>query len=140
AWARNGTDEDGAMTRFVSRRLAGLVQSDIRRMTREADRVGAINLGQGLGKLPTPPAVADGAKAAIDARRATYTLPEGTPELRAAICAKLARDNGLEATPAEVVVTVGSTGAFTAALHGLLDPGDGILLMEPYYGYHLNTS
>ncbi|HTM22213.1 MAG TPA: pyridoxal phosphate-dependent aminotransferase [Kofleriaceae bacterium] len=125
----------------TSRRLGGLVQSDIRRMTREADRVGAINLGQGLGDLPTPPPVAAGAIAAIEARKATYTYPEGTGELRAAIAAKLARDNGISADPVtDIVVTVGSSGAYTCALNGLLDAGDGILLFEPYYGYHLNAA
>jgi aminotransferase len=125
---------------FVSRRLEGLAQSDIRRMTRECLRVGGINLGQGLGRLPTPEVVADAAKAAIDARKATYTLPEGIVELREAIAAKLERDNGISAGADEIVVTLGATGAFAAALTGLLDPGDGVLLMEPFYGYHLNTA
>jgi aminotransferase len=110
-------------------------------MTRECDRVGGLNLGQGLGDMPTPPLVAEGAKAAIDARHATYSYAEGIVELRTAIAAKLARDNGIEADPmTEVVVTVGSSGAFTCAINALLDPGDGILLMEPYYGYHLNCA
>jgi aminotransferase len=110
-------------------------------MTRECDRFGGINLGQGLGDMPTPPLVAEGAKAAIDAGKAQYTYPEGTVELRRAIAEKLARDNGITADPmSEIVVTVGSSGAFTCALNALLDPGDGILLMEPYYGYHLNTA
>ena len=129
------------MPDFLARRLQGLAQSDIRRMTRESDRVGAINLGQGLGDLPTPPLVAAGAIAAIESRKATYTYPEGIVELRRAIAEKLARDNGMTADPmTEVVVTVGSSGAFTCAINALLDPGDGILLMEPYYGYHLNGS
>ncbi|RMH42901.1 MAG: pyridoxal phosphate-dependent aminotransferase [Deltaproteobacteria bacterium] len=129
------------MREFLARRLGGLVQSDIRRMTRECDRVGGINLGQGLGDLPPPEAVVAGAKRALDERPHSYTYPEGIPELREAIAAKLARDNGIDADPRdEIVVTVGSSGAFTCALHALLDPGDGLLLLEPYYGYHLNTA
>jgi len=125
----------------TSRRLGNLVQSDIRRMTREADRVGAINLGQGLGDLPTPPPVAAGAVAAIEARKATYTYPEGIVELRRALADKLARHNRITADPmTEIVVTVGSGGGFACTLNGLLDPGDGILLFEPYYGYHLNAA
>ncbi len=124
-----------------SRRLGALVQSDIRRMTRLADERGAINLGQGLCDLPTPPPVAAAAKAAIDAQKSIYTYPEGILELRQAIARKLSRDNGIDADPmSEIVVTVGGAGAFTSAIHGMLDPGDGILLMEPYYGYHLNAS
>lgn len=127
------------MSRFRARRLEGLVQSDIRRMTRECDRVGGINLGQGVCDLPTPPLVRDGAIAAIEAQQALYSYPEGIAELREAIARKLERDNGLRADPAsEIVVTVGATGAYVAALNALLDPGDGILLFEPYYGYHLN--
>jgi aminotransferase len=129
------------MAAFRSKRLGGLVQSDIRRMTREADRVGAINLGQGLGDLPTPPPVAAAARAAIDARHSMYTYSEGILPLREAIARKLARDNGITADPmSEIVVTVGSSGAYTSVLNGLLDPGDGLLLMEPYYGYHLNAA
>jgi len=124
-----------------ARRLQGLVQSDIRRMTRECVRVGGINLGQGICDLPTPPLVREGAIEAIRAGRSTYSLPEGTVELRRAIAAKLARQNGIAADPeSEIVVTVGASGAFAAAIHALLDPGDGIVLFEPYYGYHLNAA
>lgn len=129
------------MTRRIARRLQGLVQSDIRRMTRECDRVQGINLGQGVCDLPTPPLVRDGAIEAIRARKSTYSYPEGILELRRAIAEKLARENGLAADPlTEIAVTVGATGAFAAAIHALLDPGDGVLFFEPYYGYHLNAA
>lgn len=124
---------------FVADRLRGLAQSDIRRMSRESDRAGAINLGQGLCDLPTPPVVAEAAKAAIDAGESTYTYPEGHLALRRAIAEKVARDNGLRAEPeGEITVTVGATGAYAAAVNALLNPGDGILITEPYYGYHVN--
>ena len=128
------------MTR-IARRLQGLVQSDIRRMTRECERVGGINLGQGICDLPTPELVRDGAIAAIKAQQSTYSFAEGARELREAISRKLARDNGIQANPAsEICVTLGATGAFASAINALLDPGDGILLFEPYYGYHLNSA
>src|SRR5690349_8698492 len=131
----------GCMARFVARRLDGLVQSDIRRMTRECERVGGINLGQGICDLPTPPLVRDAAIAAIRENRSTYSFAEGTLELRKAIAQKLARDNGLQADPAsEICVTVGASGAYASAINALLNPGDGILLFEPYYGYHLNAA
>jgi aminotransferase len=123
-----------------SRRIAGLKPSDIRYMTRECERLGGINLGQGLGDLPAPDAVKEGAINAIRDNLSTYTLSEGIPALRQAIAQKLRRDNRLEADPdREIVVTGGTTGAFAATLTALLNPGDGILLLEPYYGYHLNT-
>lgn len=125
----------------TSRRLADLAQSDIRRMTRECERVSGINLGQGICDLPTPPLVRDGAIAAIRANRSVYSFAEGALELREAIARKLQRDNGLRADPlSEICVTVGASGAFACAIHALLDPGDGLLLFEPYYGYHLNAA
>nr|WP_137938671.1 pyridoxal phosphate-dependent aminotransferase [Chitinivorax sp. B] len=128
------------MTLHTAQRIARLQQSDIRAMTRACERLGGINLGQGLGDLPAPLAVKQGAIQAIEANAATYTASEGIPELRVAIARKLARDNGIHADPAaEIVVTVGATGAFAATLQALLNPGDGVLLFEPYYGYHLNT-
>ncbi|HEY5677503.1 MAG TPA: aminotransferase class I/II-fold pyridoxal phosphate-dependent enzyme [Myxococcales bacterium] len=125
----------------IARRLQNLAQSDIRRMTRECERVGGINLGQGICDLPTPPLVRDGAIQAIRENRSTYSFAEGALELRKAISEKLRRDNGIEADPAsEVCVTVGASGAYAATLNALLDPGDGLLLFEPYYGYHLNAA
>jgi aminotransferase len=110
-------------------------------MSEECERVGGINLGQGVCDLPTPPVIADAAKRAIDRNLSTYTAPEGDPRLRCAIAEKLGRENGIYAEPEhEIVVTSGTTGAFAAALHGLLDPGDGILLIEPYYDYHVNCA
>jgi len=125
----------------IARRIRDLAQSDIRRMTRECERVGGLNLGQGICDLPTPPLVRDGAIAAIRENRSTYSFAEGARELREAIARKLGGDNGLSADPAtEICVTVGASGAYAAAINALLDPGDGILLFEPYYGYHLNAA
>ena len=125
----------------IAKRLSSLSQSDIRRMTRECERVGGINLGQGICDLPTPELVREGAIRAIRENKSTYSFPEGARELRDAISRKLARDNGLQADPAsEICVTVGASGAYSCAIHALLDPGDGILLFEPYYGYHLNAA
>jgi aminotransferase len=110
-------------------------------MTRECERVGGINLGQGICDLPTHPLVREGAIAAIRDNHSTYSFPEGASTLRRAIAAKVERENGLHADPeTDIVVTLGATGAFTCTLMALLDPGDGLILFEPYYGYHLNTA
>lgn len=125
----------------IASRLQSIVQSDIRRMTRECERVGGINLGQGICDLPTPELVREGAIEAIRSNRSTYSFAEGAIELRQAISKKLARDNGLKADPlTEICVTVGASGAYACAIQALLDPGDGILFFEPYYGYHLNAA
>lgn len=121
-------------------RLANLVISDIRSMSRACDAVGGINLGQGICDLPTPPPVAKAAIDAITANRVVYTAPEGIAPLRGAIARKVERLYGLAYDPgSEVVVTSGATGGFAAACLALFDPGDEIVMFEPYYGYHLNT-
>jgi aminotransferase len=124
----------------ISDRLRGLVQSDIRRMSRECERVGGINLGQGICDLPTIPELVEGACDAISSSKATYSKFEGIDVLRERIAAKCERFNGFTVDPSsEVVVTVGSTGGFAAAAMATLNPGDEVILFEPYYGYHLNT-
>jgi len=124
----------------ISGRLAGLVQSDIRRMSRECERVQGINLGQGICDLPTIPELIEGATEAIRASKATYSKFEGIDLLRERIARKIESFNGYRVDPAkEIVVTVGSTGGFAAAALATLNPGDEVILFEPYYGYHLNT-
>ena len=124
----------------IGQRLASLVISDIRSMSRACDAVGGINLGQGICDLPTPPPVAAGAKQAIDENRVIYSAPEGILPLRQSIAKKVNHLYGLTYDPlSEVVVTAGATGGFAAACLALFDPGDEIVLFEPYYGYHLNT-
>lgn len=124
----------------ISDRLRGLVQSDIRRMSRECERVGGINLGQGICDLPTIPELVEGACDAISSSKATYSKFEGIDLLRERIAKKIAHFNGFDVDPAsELVVTVGSTGGFAAAAMATLNPGDEVILFEPYYGYHLNT-
>src|SRR5256885_15523440 len=100
----------------ISERLRGLVQSDIRRMSRECDRVGGINLGQGICDLPTIPELVEGACDAITANKATYSKFEGIDLLRERIARKIEHYNGFPVDPAtEIVVTVGSTRGFPAA-------------------------
>src|SRR5438874_11290557 len=123
----------------ISDRLRGLVQSDIRRMSRECERVGGINLGQGICDLPTIPELVEGACDAIVAHKATYSKFEGIDLLRERIARKMAHYNGVVCDPAtEVVVTVGSSGGFAGAALATLNAGDEVILFEPYYGYHLN--
>jgi aminotransferase len=70
----------------------------------------------------------------------TYTRLDGIAALRDAIAGKLAAYNGIRANPdAEILVTAGATGALYAASLALLDPGDEVILFEPFYGYHWNT-
>src|SRR5436305_13194572 len=100
----------------ISDRLRGLVQSEIRRMSRDCERVGGINLGQGICDLPTIPELVEGACDAITSSKATYSKFEGIDLLRERIGRKIEHFNGFHADPAkEIVVTVGSTGGFATA-------------------------
>src|SRR5947208_6192395 len=109
----------------ISDRLRGLVQSDIRRMSRECERVGGINLGQGICDLPTIPELVEGACDAIASNKATYSKFEGIDLLRERIARKVEHYNGFKVDAAkEIVVTVGSTGGFATAVIAPLNAGD----------------
>ena len=117
---------------------AALRQSPIRAVTFAVDRVGGINLGQGICDLPTPEPIRDGAVRSLDRGVSTYTAYAGIPRLRAAIADKARRFNGLPVTSDdEVVVSVGATGAFAATLLALCGAGDEVVVFEPAYGYHI---
>jgi aminotransferase len=117
-----------------------VMQSEIRAMTMECDRMGGVNLAQGVCDTEVPEVVAEGAIAAICAGLNIYTRMDGIARLRSAIAAKVERTLGLVVDPErEVLVTSGATGAFHAAAMALLNPGDEVLLFEPFYGYHVNT-
>ncbi|MGA9985221.1 MAG: aminotransferase class I/II-fold pyridoxal phosphate-dependent enzyme [Acidobacteriaceae bacterium] len=118
----------------------GLVQSEIRAMTVECDRVGGVNLAQGVCDTEVPAPVAARAVEAIGQGLNIYTRLDGVAPLRQAIAGKLAHHNGVTVDPdAEILVTSGATGGFLAACLALFDPGDEVILFEPFYGYHLNT-
>ena len=117
-----------------------VVQSEIRAMTVESDRIGGVNLAQGVCDTEVPPVVAEGAIAAIREGHNIYTRLDGIPRLRRAIANKVERTLGIVADPErEVLVTSGATGAFHAVAMALLNPGDEVLLFEPFYGYHVGT-
>src|SRR5271154_1372038 len=117
-----------------------VVQSEIRAMTQECDRLGGVNLAQGVCDTEVPEVVAEGANRAIRDGLNIYTRMDGIERLRRAIAAKVERTLGIAVDPErEVLVTNGVTGAFQAAAMALLNPGDEVLLFEPFYGYHAST-
>jgi aminotransferase len=117
-----------------------VVQSEIRSMTVECDRVGGVNLAQGVCDTELPAPVREAAFAAIEHGHNIYTRLDGIAPLREAISRKLADYNRVQANPeTQVLVTSGATGAMYAACLALFTPGDEIILFEPFYGYHLNT-
>lgn len=117
-----------------------VIQSEIRAMSVLCDAAGGINLAQGICDTELPPLVAQGAIDAIHKGFNIYTRLDGIATLREAIAHKLQTYNGLSVDPAtQVLATNGATGAFYAALLALLNPGDEVILFEPFYGYHVST-
>ncbi len=128
------------MSLSFSRRAEGIAQADIRVMTIECEKVGGINLAQGVCDTEVPLPVRRGAQIAVDKGINSYTRYDGLSELRQAIARKMREYNGITADPEiEVTVSGGSTGAFYCTCLALLDPGDEVIVFEPYYGYHVNT-
>jgi aminotransferase len=125
----------------LSKRHEWVLQSEIRNMSIECDRMGGINLSQGVCDTEVPVVVRRAAQEAMDRGINTYTRYDGLDELREAIAAKQERFTGMkvDAAGSEVVVSAGATGALYCACLSLLDPGDEVILFEPYYGYHVST-
>ena len=135
----------------VSDRMSPLLPSTIRSATYEIERSGGINLGQGSCNVENAPYYPDLVAAAERAMALgtdpggvnTYAHSSGVEPLRRAIAAKLARFNGIVADPdadsGTIIVTAGATGALCCAYDALVDPGDEVIMFEPYYQYHVNT-
>jgi aminotransferase len=130
-----------AASRLALSQLApGALQSEIRAMTTECDRIGGINLAQGVCDTPVPAVVEAAAIEAIHRGDNIYTRCDGIERLRKAIAAKQLREYGLMYDPEnEVMVASGATGGLHAAAMALLNPQDEVLLFEPFYGYHAVT-
>ena len=92
-----------------------------------------IGLGAGEPDFDTPQNIKDAAKAAIDAGKTKYTAVDGLPDLKAAICAKFKRDNGLDYTPAQVTVGTGGKQVLYNALVATLNAGDEVVIPAPYW-------
>jgi N-succinyldiaminopimelate aminotransferase len=124
------------MTRaLLNSALAGMGTTIFAEMSALAVETGSVNLGQGFPDTDGPAEVAEAAAAAVLAGRGNQYPPgPGIPELRAAISAHQKRFYGLDVDPeTEVLVTAGATEAIAAAMLALLEPGDEVIALEPYY-------
>jgi aminotransferase len=118
----------------VSRKAASFTESVIREMSREAAKYNAVNLGQGFPDWPAPEEIKKKAQQAIDADHNQYAITWGVKEFRDAIAAKTAWFLGLEIDPeTEVTVTCGSTEGMIAAILATVDPGEEVIVFEPFY-------
>ncbi|NCO85810.1 MAG: pyridoxal phosphate-dependent aminotransferase [Rhodobacterales bacterium] len=92
-----------------------------------------IGLGAGEPDFDTPQNIKDAGVAAIAAGRTKYTAVDGIPELKKAICAKFARENGLSYSPAQVTVGTGGKQVLYNAFMATLNPGDEVIIPAPYW-------
>lgn len=109
-------------------------ESVIREMTRICDAVGGYNLSQGFPDFESPSAIKEAAIAAINEGFNQYPVTFGEPELREAISQKVLSYNRIHSDPVtDITVTCGATEAMIATLKALINPGDEIIVFEPFY-------
>jgi aspartate aminotransferase len=98
-----------------------------------AQGIDVISFGAGEPDFDTPARIKAAAVRAMEAGQTKYTEVGGVPELRAAVCTKLKRDNGLDYDPAEIVVSVGAKHTLFNIAVAVLNPGDEVLVPSPYW-------
>ena len=118
----------------VAQKTLQFTESVIREMTRLAVKYQAINLAQGFPDFPAPKEIKEAAREAIACDINQYAITWGAPSLREAIAAKFERDYGVKIDPdTQVCVTCGSTEAMIASMLAVVNPGDEVVVFEPFY-------
>ena len=118
----------------TARRTATFTESVIREMTRIAAEHGALNLAQGFPDFPMPQPLKDAACTAINADINQYAITWGSPPLRLAIAEKYRRWYDMEIDPERhITVTCGATEAMASVFLALVNPGDEVIVFEPFY-------
>jgi aspartate/methionine/tyrosine aminotransferase len=118
----------------VSVKTGYFTESVIREMTRRALASGAVNLAQGFPDFAAPTELKEAAKRAIDEDYNQYAITHGSPNFRRAIADKVRAYNGLDCDPdRNVTVTCGATEAMVAAMLAVINPGDEVVIFEPFY-------
>ncbi len=122
----------------VATRTESFQESVIRKMTRVCQQYRGINLAQGFPEKDPPPEVLQEALRAIREGNNQYSITWGLPALREAVAQKYDRFTGLKADPErEVTITCGSSEAIVASLLGLVNPGEKVIIFEPFYENYL---
>jgi len=126
--------QPGLQRALISHKASQFTESVIREMTRLAMKHGAVNLAQGFPDFPAPRELKEAAKRAIDADINQYAITWGARSIRQAIAAKVKRFQGLEVDPeTEITICCGSTEAMIASMLAVVDPGDEVVIFEPFY-------
>ncbi len=119
---------------YISHRTDNFTESIIREMTRRNAEVDGINLAQGFPNFNPPEELVEAACKAVRDGFNQYSITWGAPRLRAAIAEKALWYNGIQADPDKnITVTCGATEAMMAAMMAIINPGDEVILFEPFY-------
>ena len=122
------------MRNKISAKAAQFTESVIREMTRLCNRHGAVNLAQGFPDFPAPAEMKRAAQEAIAAEKNQYAITWGAKAFRDALTAKTKRFTGLTIDPErELTVCCGSTEAMISAMLATVDPGEEVIVFEPFY-------
>src|ERR687889_2396076 len=128
------TSPSPSKSRHVSKKASSFTESVIREMTREALKYGAVNLSQGFPDFPAPKDIKRRAMEAIEQDINQYAITWGSKDFRDAIAAKTHSYLGFQIDPeAEITVTCGSTEGMIAAMMATVDPGEEVIVFEPFY-------
>src|SRR5438132_8078457 len=123
-----------SISRRISRKASLFTESVIREMTREAMKYGAVNLSQGYPDFPAPEDIKRVAMQAIADDVNQYAITWGAKDFRDAIATKTKCYLGFEIDPeTEITVTCGSTEGMISAMMATVDPGDEVIVFEPFY-------
>lgn len=118
----------------LSTRLEGFTESVIRKMTRIANKYGAINLSQGFPDFDPPKEITDRLKEVADQGPHQYSVTWGAQNFREALGKKQSKFMGIDINPDEnIVVTCGSTEAMMTAMMSVCNPGDKVIVFSPFY-------
>jgi len=119
---------------MISKRVQGFTESVIREMTRVNNQYGGVNLAQGMPNFAPPKELLEAAHRAIDGDFHQYAITWGTPRLRTAVADKYRKVYGMEVDPERnVTVCCGSTETMLSTLLAVLNPGDEVIVFEPFY-------
>ncbi len=122
------------MNKFSSQKALSFSESVIREMTRVCIEYKGINLAQGFPDFPAPTEIKEEAVRAIREDFNQYSITWGTPPLRRAIADKFSQYNGVQADPEkEITVCCGSTEGMISSLMAIVDPGEEVIIFEPFY-------
>lgn len=125
------------MLQRTRREVRAAQQSGFRAIMELAAGKDCVNLGPGVCNLQLHPLVLQAAQRALAPGQHSYTECDGVAPLKAAIAKRYAAYNRLSISPANVLATCGATGAFESVCKCFLEPGDEVIMFEPFYQYHV---